>query len=134
MATFKIVLNDPKTGKSVQREVKDDDARPLLGKKIGDTIKGEAINLPGFEFKISGGSDASGFPMRQDLPGTLRKKILGVFGVGMRKVEKGIKQRKSIAGNTIHEKTAQLNLVITTMGKEDLFKAAEKPKEEEKKA
>ena len=69
MAEFKIVISDPKKGKSLQRELKDDAAKGLVGKKIGDTFKGELIDLPGYEFKITGGSDKAGFPMRWDVIG-----------------------------------------------------------------
>ncbi|MBU0980553.1 MAG: 30S ribosomal protein S6e [Nanoarchaeota archaeon] len=130
MVSFKIVISDPKTGKSAQREVKDNDAKPFVGKKIGDEIKGEVINLTGFEFKLTGGSDSSGFPMRPDLEGSQRKKILAVGGIGIKPLGKGIRQRKTVAGNTVHDKTAQINLVVTKQGKEDIFKAAEKPAEE----
>ena len=44
MAEFKLVLSDPKTGKSIQRETKDNMARSLIGKKIKETIKGEDIS------------------------------------------------------------------------------------------
>ena len=41
MAEFKLVIGDPKTGKSTQIVVSDDNADKLNGKKIGDKIKGE---------------------------------------------------------------------------------------------
>lgn len=131
MVEFKIVISDPKTGKSYQREVKDQAARPFLGLKIGATVRGELIDLTGYEFLITGGSDYCGFPMRRDLPGTGRKKILAVSGVGLKKKGKGQKQRKTVCGNTIHEKIAQINLKIVKEGKEKLGKE-EAPKEEKK--
>ncbi|PIN79706.1 30S ribosomal protein S6e, partial [Candidatus Woesearchaeota archaeon CG10_big_fil_rev_8_21_14_0_10_34_8] len=87
MAEFKIVIANPKTGKCVQKEVKDENANGLLGKKIGEIIRGELLDMTGYEFKISGGSDYCGFPMRQDVPGTGRKKILTVKGIGAQPVK-----------------------------------------------
>ena len=80
---IKIVISDPKTGKSVQRELKDDAVNPVMGLKIGDTLKGDSVSLEGFEFRITGGSDSAGFPMRKDVPGTGRKKILSIKGIGV---------------------------------------------------
>lgn len=142
MAEFKLVIADPKTGKCYQREVKDQDAGFFLGKKIKDVVKGETVGLQGYEFEITGGSDNCGFPMRYDVDGSTRKKILAVSGVGLKPKGKGIRQRKTVCGNTIHEKISQINLKVLKAGKELLGGAPEeeakpegeeKPAEEEKK-
>jgi len=122
MTEFKIVISDPKTGKSYQRVVKDDSASMLEGLKIKDTVKGDVVDLSGYEFEITGGSDAQGFPMRFDVNGVSRKRIFAVEGVGVKFKRKGMKQRKNVAGNTIHNKIAQINLKITKYGKEKLDK------------
>jgi len=127
---LKIVLSDPKTGKSYQKIIKDADAKRFMGLKIGDNVKGEVLNLAGYEFELTGGSDYAGFPMRNDVPGILRKKIYAVSGIGLRKKEKGLKQRKTVAGNTVYDKTAQVNLKVIKEGKGPL--GEEKPKEAEK--
>lgn len=121
MADFKVVISDPKTGLSVQREVKDPAAKAFLGLKIGDTIKGETIDLQGYEFEISGGSDFCGFPMRKDVLGVGRKKILSYSGTGVRKADKGMLQRKTVCGNTIHAKIVQVNLKAVKVGGTDIF-------------
>lgn len=143
MVSFKLVISDPKTGKSFQREVKEQSARPFIGLKVGATVKGEAFELAGYEFEITGGSDYCGFPMRKDVTGTGRKRILAVSGTGIKKGRKGMKQRKTVCGNTIHVKISQVNLKILKYGKEKLVsepsekkeapKKEEKPKEEPKK-
>ena len=137
MTEFKLVIADPKTGKCSQREVKDQDAAFFLGKKIKDVVKGEALGLQGYEFEITGGSDDCGFPMRYDVTGSARKKILAISGVGLKEKEKGIRQRKTVCGNTVHEKISQINLKILKAGKDPLEKAPEeeaKPEAEEKSA
>ena len=94
MADFKLTIANPKTGKCVQRELKESNA--LIGKKIGDKIDGSTIGLADYELELSGGSDKCGFPMRRDVQGTGRKKILAVEGVGLKKKARGIKQRKTV--------------------------------------
>jgi small subunit ribosomal protein S6e len=133
MAEFKLTIGNPKNGKSYKREVKDSEAKAFIGKKIGDAIKGDLFNMAGYEFKITGGSDYCGFPMRKDVLGMGRKKILAVSGVGMKKAAKGIRQRKTVCGNTIHEKIAQVNLLITVEGKAPLEAEGEKKEDKEKK-
>ena len=128
MAEFKIVISR-KDGKSEQKEVKDDQAKPFLGRKIGDIIKGDAFGMPGFEFQVCGGSDSCGFPMRKDVTGTSRKRILAVSGVGLKRKRHGQRQRKTVCGNTIHGKIAQINLKITKEGK---VAKPEEAKEEQK--
>lgn len=121
MAEFKVVISDPKTGLSVQREVKEPAAKPFLGLKIGDAVKGEVIDLQGYEFEITGGSDFCGFPMRRDVSGVGRKRILAYSGVGVKKGEKGMLQRKTVCGNTIHAKIVQINLKAVKIGGTDVF-------------
>ncbi len=140
MAEFKLNIGDPKSKKTLKKDVKDAEAEVFLGKKIGDKVKGDSFGLSGYEFEVTGGSDYAGFPMRKDVLGTARKKILIVSGTGIRKNVDGRKLRRNIAGNTIHSRTAQINLKVLKQGKTPLFeeeKAAEakeeKPKAEEKK-
>ncbi len=129
MAKIKIVMGNPKTGKSYQRELDEAISRKLVGRKLGDHVKGDLIGLDGYEFEITGGSDHCGFPLRKDVKGAGRKKILAVSGVGIHKVAKGVRQRKTVCGNTISNTTHQVNLKILTEGKE---KFEDKPKEDKK--
>ncbi len=145
MASFKVVISDPKVGKTVQKEVKDDAAGRFLGLKIGDKVRGELLDLSGYEFEITGGSDSAGFPMRRDLEGMLRKRILAVSGVGINPLKKrrrkgkvaqrfpGARQRKTVCGNTIHPKIVQINVKVLTSGAAPLFEAKEAAASEEKK-
>jgi small subunit ribosomal protein S6e len=132
MVDFKIVLSEPKTGLTVQKEVKDPASQRFIGLKIGDTFKGEIISLTGYEFQITGGSDFCGFPMRKDISGVGRKRILAVEGIGLKKIAKGVKQRKTVCGNTIHAKISQINAKMTKEGAEKVFlpKQKEEKKEE----
>lgn len=132
MAEFKLVISDPKARKAYQIEIKSPDADRLIGKKIGDIIKGELINIPGFEFRITGGSDKQGFPMRADVHGTKRVRILLSGGPGIKIKRKGERRRKSIRGNQIAEDIAQINLKVVKEGEKRLGVVLGKESEEEK--
>ena len=108
MPAFKLVVSDPKTGKSEAHEVKDASAQLLMGRKIGDTLDAASIGLSGM-IMITGGSDKAGFPMRRDTFGGGKNYILLTRGVGYRTKEEGSKKRKLVRGNTITEETYQVN-------------------------
>ena len=129
---FKLSIGDPKTGRTVKKVVSDKAAEAFLKKRIGEKISGDAIGFPGYEFEITGGSDYCGFPMRRDVRGTARKRILIVSGVGIRKNRKGRKVRKTVAGNTIYSKTAQINLKIIKHGSKPLVEEQQDKQQEEK--
>lgn len=129
MVEFKVVISDPSNGLTVQKEVKEPASKAFLGLKIGDSIKGEVMDLQGYEFMVSGGSDFCGFPMRKDVVGVGRKKILAYEGTGVRRQEKGMLQRKTVCGNTIHAKIIQVNLKATKIGAADIFADAKKKAE-----
>src|SRR5438128_2103154 len=127
MVNFKVVIGT-KEGKCVQKEVADPQSSVLLGMKLGDKVDGSGIGFDGYEFEITGGSDFCGVPMRKEIPGSLRKKIFASKGVGLKKVAKGIRVRKTVCGNTIYDKTVQINLKVLKEGAEKIAipeKAAE---------
>jgi len=70
--------------------------------------------------------------MRKDIEGIGRKKIFTKKSIGVRKVEKGQRVRKTVAGNTIYEGTAQVNVVMIKKGSEPLFKETDEEKKEVK--
>ncbi|MBW3012250.1 30S ribosomal protein S6e [Candidatus Woesearchaeota archaeon] len=115
MATFKIVIG-AKDGKSYQKEVKDDEASVFLDLKIGDKVSGDSFGFPGYEFEITGGSDNAGFPMRRDVDGRLRKRILTVDSPGVRVKGKGVRIRKTVASNSVYDNTSQINLKVLKQG------------------
>ena len=119
MATFKVVISDPKTKLGFQKEV-DQTASGLMGKKIGDKVSGDAVGLSGYELEITGGSDKQGFPMRADVMGAVRKKIILAFPPGFHPDRKGQRRRKSIHGNTIAADVVQVNTKIVKHGAKSL--------------
>jgi len=115
MANFKIVVSDPKTKKAYQKEIEQGQSG-LLGKKIGEKFSGSHLGLPGYELEITGGSDKEGFPMRRDVEGPGRKKILLSHPPGFHPKSRGRRKRKSIRGNTVSQQVSQINIKIVTHG------------------
>jgi small subunit ribosomal protein S6e len=113
VASFKVVIADPKSGKSQSTEVKDQQAQPLLGLKIGDEIDGSLVGMEGSRIRITGGSDKAGFPMRQDIAGGVKKYVLMTRGTGFRtNAGEGQKKRKLVRGNTITDEIYQVNAAV----------------------
>ena len=107
MANFKLTISDIK-GKSISKELKDSDANPLLGLQLGNETDASIAGLTG-KLKLTGGSDKSGVPMRVDVHGAARKRVLLVRGVGLQDAEYGQRKRKLMRGNTVSEEIYQLN-------------------------
>ncbi len=107
MANFKLTISDVK-GKSISKELKDSDANPLLGLELGKETDASIVGLKG-KLKLTGGSDKSGVPMRNDIHGAARKYILLSKGVGLQDAEIGQRVRKLMRGNTISEEIYQVN-------------------------
>jgi len=116
MVEFKVVVNDVKTGKAHQVQVAGHHANALIGKKIGDEVDGIFISLPGYKLKITGGTDKDGFPMRADLPGMARRRLLVTTSTGFHAKEKGLRRKKSIRGNTIGQDIVQINMKVVKYG------------------
>jgi len=107
LANFKLTISDTK-GKSVSKELKDSDANPLLGLQLGNETDATIVGLNG-KLKLTGGSDKSGVPMRNDIHGAARKYILLSKGVGLQAAETGQRVRKLMRGNTVSEEIYQVN-------------------------
>lgn len=116
MVDFKTIVNDVKTGKSYNVAVSGHHANSLIGKNIGEVVDGIFVGLPGYKLKITGGSDGNGTPMRKDLPGGVRRKLLLSDGLGFHEKRHGERKRVAIRGATITADIVQINLVIDEYG------------------
>lgn len=108
-------------GQTAKYTLEGDDRVPLFGKKIGDEVSGDDLHadLTGYSFKITGGSDEDGFPMRGDFDSVERKKILfkaRTVGYKPKKGEKGMRRRKMVRGAEIQDDISQLNLKVLKEG------------------
>jgi small subunit ribosomal protein S6e len=116
MVEFKVVVNDTKNGKSYNIPVTGHHANSLIGKKINDEVDGIFVSLPGYKLQITGGTDKDGFPMRMDVPGGIRRRLLLSKGVGFKPKEHGTRKKKSVRGNTINQEIVQVNMKVTKPG------------------
>ena len=115
----------PGKGLSKLIEIDEKKSRLFEAKKIGESINGGLIGFPNYEFEITGGSDASGFPMRKDVHGPVKKRILvSKRGIGYKPTRKGQKRRKMIRGNEISFDMTLINLKVLKYGETELFKSA----------
>ncbi len=126
MPKFKIIISDPDAGKSKSVEADGSRAVPLIGKKLGETVDGSVVGMPGYKLQITGGSDKDGFPMRPNVHGGVRVNVILSRGVGFKPSQKGERQRKTLRGNVITEDIVQINMKIVEGPK----KAEKKPEEE----
>lgn len=116
MADFQVVVGDPDDGTSYSFEVDGQDANRFIGRSIGETVDADAIGLDGYELEITGGSDTSGRPMREDVRGPRTKEILLAGGIGFEPTVDGERKRVTVRGNEIGEETRQINASISTRG------------------
>jgi small subunit ribosomal protein S6e len=107
LTNFKLTISDKK-GKSITKELKEGDANPFVGLKIGNDVDAATVGLSG-KLKVTGGSDKSGVPMRADVHSGSRKYVLLSKGVGLVDAERGERVRKLIRGNTVTEEIYQIN-------------------------
>ncbi len=123
-----MVVSDPISKKASTIQLNPHQFRLLIGKKIGDTLDASPFGLKG-TLKITGGTDKDGFPMRPDVSGPRKVRILLSGGVGYhpkrkspskkkkkrsRRPVKGVRKRVTVRGNTISEEIAQINAVLLT--------------------
>ena len=119
MPEFKIVIGEK--GKSYSKALTAEESAFLLGKKLNEKVEGGHLGLKGYDLEITGGSDKEGFPMRRDVDGIGRKRIFMTKGnIGTKINKKGLRIRKSIAGNTISQLTSQVNLKVVKEGQKSL--------------
>jgi len=130
---FKLVISDPKGGRSYQVEVKDPEARRLVGLRIGDKFDGGIAGLPGYELQITGGTDRDGFPMRPDVAGPGRKSVLLAGPPAFKPRQGGERKRKRVRGKQISDTITQVNTKIVKRGEKPLEEIFGTKQEEQKK-
>ena len=131
----KLVLSNPEDGTAKTIQLDPRVFTLFLGKKIGDELDGSVVGYKGYRIKITGGTDKDGFPMRPDVSGARKVRILLSGGVGFKPYEKpsskkkkrrqkrrkkGLRRRKTIRGNMISEAVAQINAVLIPAKKEEV--------------
>merc|ERR1711957_125481 len=89
-------------------------AAEVAGDSLGDEFKG-------YVFRIGGGNDKQGFPMKQGILTNGRVRLLFKKGMSCyRERRKGCRKRKSVRGCIVGPDLAVLSLVIVKKGAEDI--------------
>jgi len=129
----RLVLSNPEDGTAKTITLDPRVFSLFVGKKIGDELDGSVIGLKGYRIRITGGTDKDGFPMRPDVGGPRRVRILLSGGVGFHPKEKppskkkkrrqlrrkkGLRRRRMVRGNVISPEIVQINAVLVPVKKE----------------
>ena len=112
MAKIKVIVSDPEAGTSKVVELEEARAAPFIGRRLGETIDGSAVDLPAHTVQILGGSDKDGVPMRGNVHGGVRRRVVLSGGAGFSPNKKGERRRKTVRGNVITDEIAQINMKI----------------------
>merc|ERR1712060_329926 len=89
-----------------------------MGEVSGETLGDE---FKGYIFKIAGGNDKQGFPMKQGILCNHRVRLLFKKGMSCyRERRSGCRKRKSVRGCVVGPDLAVLSLVIAKKGAEDI--------------
>ena len=112
MAEFQVAVADPTDGQTYQHEVDGQDANRFLGRELGEEVDGGAVGLDSYTLKLTGGSDETGRPMREDVPGAQIRERLLEGGVGFNPTHDGERKRITVRGRQVSEETAQVNATI----------------------
>jgi len=114
----------PVSGAQKSIEVDDEQKlRAFYDKRISQEVAGEALGdqYKGYIFKITGGNDKQGFPMKQGvLTNTRVRLLMGKDTSCYRPRRSGERRRKSVRGCIVGSDIGVLSLVIVKKGDEEL--------------
>jgi len=129
-----LIVSDPAAGTSQRVEIEAARMGPLVGIRIGQTIDGSLAGMQGYKLKLTGGTDKDGIPMRPDVHGSAKARIVLSGGVGYTPKNRGEQKRKVVRGNTVSQETTFLNFVVAEAPKgrkkKEAKAEAEAPEEE----
>mmetsp|Transcript_57219 Transcript_57219/g.139509 ORF Transcript_57219/g.139509 Transcript_57219/m.139509 type:complete len:248 (+) Transcript_57219:111-854(+) len=117
---MKINISCPSTG--MQKVIEIDDEKRLQNlyeRRMAQEIDGNILGdeFEGYIFRISGGNDKQGFPMRQGVLTNTRVRLLCKKGhKAYRQRRAGERKRKSVRGCIVGQDISVLNLVVTQVG------------------
>jgi len=114
----------PVSGAQKSIEIDDEQKlRAFYDKRISQEVGGEALGdqYKGYIFKITGGNDKQGFPMKQGvLTNTRVRLLMGKDASCYRPRRSGERRRKSVRGCIVGSDIGVLSLVIVKKGDEEL--------------
>jgi len=121
---MKLNISNPATGAQKKIEIDDENRLQLfMDRRMAEEIPGDSLGeqFKGYVFKITGGNDQQGFPMRQGVLVNKRVKLLLRRGMPCYKAKrKGERRRKTVRGCIVGPDIAALSLAIIKRGEQDL--------------
>jgi len=121
---MKLNLSYPPSGSQKCIEMDDEKKlRALYDKRMSQEVAGEDLGdqFKGYVFKITGGNDKQGFPMKQGVATNTRVRLLLAEGTTCyRPRRKGERKRKSIRGCIVGSDIAVVHLVVVKKGDEEI--------------
>jgi len=114
----------PATGCQKVIEIDDErKLRALYDKRMSHEVEGEVLGdeFKGYIFKISGGNDKQGFPMKQGVLTTQRVRLLLSDGHSCYRIRRrGERKRKSVRGCIVSGDLSVVNLVVVKKGEAEI--------------
>merc|ERR1712130_682760 len=121
---MKLNISYPATGCQKLIEVDDEmKLRPFYDKRISAEVSADSLGdeWKGYVFRISGGNDKQGFPMKQGILTNGRVRLLLSKGHSCyRQRRAGERKRKSVRGCIVDSNLSVLCLVIVKKGEQDI--------------
>jgi len=121
---MKVNIHNPMTGMQKLVEIEEDKKlMPFYDKRMAAEVPGDSLGdeFKGYMFRIGGGNDKQGFPMKQGILTNNRVRLLFKKGMSCyRERRKGCRKRKSVRGCIVGPDLAVLSLVMTRKGAEEL--------------
>lgn len=132
---MKLQVSYPVTGCSKTIEIDDENKlRCFYDARLAQEVAVDALGdeFKGYIFKITGGSDKDGFPMKQGVLTNSRVRLLlprGTVGFQKWRGREGERRRKSVRGCIVGPDIAVLNVIIVKKGEKELPGLTDEQKE-----
>lgn len=121
---MKLNIANPATGAQKTFDIEDERRlRVFYDKRISAEVSGDTVGdeFKGYIFKITGGNDKQGFPMKQGVLLPHRVRILLSEGHSCYKARRtGERKRKSVRGCIVGPDLAAISLVVVKQGESDI--------------
>ena len=121
---MKLNISYPANGTQKLIEIEDDrKLRVFMDRRMGQEVQGDSVGpeFKGYVFKITGGNDKQGFPMKQGIMHPTRVRLLLSDGHSCYRPRRtGERKRKSVRGCIVAMDLSVLALSVVKQGDEEL--------------